>query len=149
MTGQSLSPSSPDYSPRSPSPNLSFKSMDEVPIDSFMEEEGEIANISGSFHLDDESRDHNEYRPSDMTYNTSANRNDTLQRGIVLPRIPFGTSMAEMERIGREELDAIRNNIWRNIMTLSMSSVSFARSTGSCIHLSPKIQPSQTLGVPT
>ena len=77
--------------------------MDEASIDSFMQEEGEIANISGSFHLDGDSRDHNEYRPSDVTYDTSANRDDTLQRGIMLPRIPFGTSMAEMERIGREE----------------------------------------------
>ena len=69
MTRESFSPSSPDYSPRSPSPNLSFDSMDKVSIDTFMEDEGEIANISGSFHLDDDSRNHIEYRPSDITIN--------------------------------------------------------------------------------
>ena len=92
--------------------------MDEASIDSFMQEEGEIANISGSFHLDDDSRDHNKYRPSDVTYDTSDIENDTLQQGIVLPCIPVGTSMAEMERIGREELDAIRNDTWRGMAVL-------------------------------
>ena len=118
MSGQSFSPSSPDYSPRSPSPNFSFKLIDKASIDSFMEEEGETANILGRFHLDNDSSDHNEYRPRDVTYDTSANRDDTLQRGIVMPHIPFETSMAEMERIGCEELDAIRNNIWRNMVVL-------------------------------
>jgi len=75
--------------------------MDEASIDSFMQEEGEIANISGSFHLGNDSRDHNEYRPNDVMYDTSDIENNTLQQGIVLPRIPVGTSMAEMERVGR------------------------------------------------
>ena len=118
MTGESFSPSSPDYSPRSPSPNLSFEFMDEASIDSFMQEEGDIANISGSFHLDDDSRDINEYRPSDVTYDASDIESNTLQRSIVLPRIPVGTSMAEMERIGRNELDAIRNDTWRGMAVL-------------------------------
>ena len=98
-------------------------------MDSFMEDEGKISNISGSFHLADDSRDHNEYRASDVTYNMSANQNDTLHRGIVLPRIPFGTSMAEMERIGREELDAIRNNTARN-QSLCLSAKSTTQLLG-------------------
>ena len=35
-----------------------------------------------------------------------------------MPCIPVGTSMAEMERIKGEELDAIRNNTWRVMVVL-------------------------------
>ena len=104
MTRDSFSPSSPDNLPRSASPNFSFNSMDEVSIDTSMEVEDEIANLSVSLHLDDESRNHIEYCTSDIAIDMSANRNDTLQRGIVLHRIPSGTNTAEMVRIGREEL---------------------------------------------
>jgi len=52
--------------------------MDEALYDSFMKEEGEIANISGTFHLDDDSRDRLEYRPSNVTRDMSDIKNGAL-----------------------------------------------------------------------